>query len=583
MKMYLRLLKEFWHVKKLFFPAVSFMLLFIFVHQFAPFVLKELIDEVLLPVSQKAQNLEMHLVYEKALQYFFLIFLAFGLGLVAYTLLRFSNTELMVYFQRKQFETMQNLPLSYFDDKPAGQISTRIVNYTTTLSEQFYHVFSHQILSVIVEILISFGFLLYLNYKIALGVVVLAPFLYLWQKMYAKVNKQPIETYYAKESEMNSIFHETMQGAQVIQNYQYEEVWKDNFQKIYTQMQKADLDLVKIQTFLNWSLSDMLKRWFSVLVLSLLAWQFLKKDARVTAGFVFLCMTYVEKIFESLSQIIRTLPNLQHALATGEKVYELMDALQESDGTEDLHLSEGHVRFEEVEFSYVEGTPVLKNLSFEAQAGKTLALVGHTGSGKSSIMNLLFRFYDVQKGKIYIDGQDIALCKRESLRSTMGIVLQDPYLFQGTIASNIRMGNEKLSDAEVEAYLRQVGGGFLLERYPEGIYKEVKEKGQGFSSGEKQLITFARTLAKDPRILVLDEATSHIDTETEEIIQYALRVLTKGRTSFVIAHRLSTVQQADKICVLQEGVLVEEGTHQSLLEKQGIYAKLYDAQSEHLG
>lgn len=298
----------------------------------------------------------------------------------------------------------------------------------------------------------------------------------------------------------------------------------------------------------------------------------------MSVGKLFIYINYLMRLFDLLGNMVRQLPNIQRSTTTGKRLMSLLEKKTEEEQSEEIKVVNGDVVFESVDFAYTPNKLVLSDISISTNKGETVALVGHTGSGKSSIMNLLYRFYDPQKGIITIDGQSIHEFSKESLRSQMGIVLQDPYLFTGTIASNIRMGNMSYSDHEVEDALIKVDAKKMLDRLKNGINEPVYEKGASFSSGERQLIAFARTLIANPKILILDEATSHIDTEKEEIIQAAMEVLKTGRTTFIIAHRLSTVQYANQILVLDKGRIVERGNHFSLLKQNGIYAQMVKLQ-----
>ena len=283
-----------------------------------------------------------------------------------------------------------------------------------------------------------------------------------------------------------------------------------------------------------------------------------------------------------IQNIIMQMSFVQQAIASGERVFELMDTKAEPEQLDNLSVAEGEVSFDHVNFGYTADKKVLKNINFRAQPGQTVALVGHTGSGKSSIMNLLFRFYDAKDGQIKIDGQNIQSYSRQSVRDEMGIVLQDPFLFNGTLLSNITLDDPRISREKAKAALIEVGGATLLRQMKHGLDEKVVEKGSTLSSGQRQLISFARALAFDPKILILDEATSSIDTETEQIIQKAMEVLKTGRTTFIIAHRLSTIQHADQILVLADGEIFEHGNHTTLLKTDGIYAEMYHMQKEGL-
>lgn len=315
-------------------------------------------------------------------------------------------------------------------------------------------------------------------------------------------------------------------------------------------------------------------------ILTIVGQQFLGGHSVITAGVLFVYLNYIIDLFDMMGFLVRLFPNIQRSLETGKRVLELLDQPQEADEKAQLVVNKGEVVFEHVSFAYEKDKTILHDISFKAKQGETIALVGHTGSGKSSIMNLLYRFYEPQKGKIYIDQQDIQQYSRESLRSHMGIVLQDPYLFTGTLASNVAMSHSGINREKVLEALEKVGARDLLARCKKGIDEPVKDKGTAFSSGERQLISFARTLYANPKILILDEATSHIDTETEEMIQKAMAVVKEGRTTFIIAHRLSTIQDADQILVISEGKIVERGQHDTLVKQNGIYAQMSRLQQQ---
>ncbi|HFI0640135.1 TPA: ABC transporter ATP-binding protein, partial [Streptococcus suis] len=506
-----------------------------------------------------------------------------GLGAIGIYL----SMRLMMYcanriaedLRNQAYDVMQGLPISYFDDKPAGKIATRIVNDTETLRNQFYGTLVN-VFNSFVRLLFTYGILFYLNPSLGLALLLLIPVFIGIQFIYKKMTDKPMNDFYDARSEVNTQVNETMNGASLIQLYGQEENMLAEFEATADKMRQADNQIIWAQSSATWTLTEFLKFLVLTGILTIVGYQFLQGQSSLSPGKLFVYIDYIEGIFVSLGALVKQFPNVLRSIETGKRLMGLLGEELEEDAEATLPLQDGQVIFDHVYFSYEEGKPVLKDISICAEKGETVALVGHTGSGKSSIMNLLYRFYDPQEGRVLLDGKNIRDFSRESLRSHMGIVLQDPYLFTGTIASNVAMNLETMDRDAVLDALEKVGAGPMLARLEKGIDEPVVEKGSTFSSGERQLIAFARTLYSNPKILILDEATSHIDTETEEIIQHAMEVVKEGRTTFIIAHRLSTIQNADQILVLDQGRIVEQGRHEELIEQGGIYAHMHEIQSK---
>lgn len=536
----------------------------------SPFILQKMIDG---PLTALSQGGELGALYSMGVLY--LIVLAVG-QIVSYIGNRFlihGGNKVTAQLRDQAFLVMQQLPISYFDDKPAGKIATRIVNDTETLRTQFYNSCMYLVIHLM-RFFFIMGVLFTINPMMGLLLCLIFPIFYGIQALYKRMTDKPMKDFFDSRSEINTQVNELLHGASMIQLYGQEERVIDEFDQTTDKMTVAYDRLVLADSIASWSLTEFLKYIVIAGILTIAGLSYLGGDLGMTAGFLFINLNYVIQLFDLMANLIRRLPDIRRSLETGERVLTFLDEEVEADATEEIQIDRAAVEFDHVTFAYEEGKPVLKDISIQAHPGQTLALVGHTGSGKSSIMNLLYRFYDPQEGEIRIDGQNIRHFSRESLRSHMGIVLQDPYLFSGTIASNVAMSLTDIDRDRVLDALKQVGALPMIQRLEKGIDHPVVEKGSAFSSGERQLISFARTLYMNPKILILDEATSHIDTETEEIIQKAMAVLQKGRTTFIIAHRLSTIQDADQILVLSEGRIVERGQHADLIAHGGIYAQM---------
>ncbi|WP_029177121.1 ABC transporter ATP-binding protein [Streptococcus suis] len=572
------LLKQIGRVKWLFTFAVVCYLAASSLLRFAPLIIQKAIDGPLRALSE-GQTFQESLFLQMASQYVIMIFLG-ALGYyLSMRILMHSANRIAEYLRNQAYDVMQHLPISYFDDKPAGKIATRIVNDTETLRNQFYGTLVN-VFNSFVRLLLTYGIVFYINPSLGFALLLLIPVFIGIQFIYKKLTDKPMKDFYDARSEVNTQVNETMNGASLIQLYGQEERVLAEFEATADKMRLADNQIIWAQASSTWTLTEFLKFLVLTGILTIIGYQFLQGQSSLSPGKLFVYIDYIEGIFVSLGALVKQFPNMLRSFETGKRLMGLLEEETEPDSSAELTMTDGQVVFDQVTFAYEVGKPILKDISIRAEKGETVALVGHTGSGKSSIMNLLYRFYDPQEGRVLIDGKNIRDYSRESLRSHMGIVLQDPYLFTGTIASNVSMNEEEADRTRIMQALEKVGAGPMLSRLEKGIDEPVVEKGAAFSSGERQLIAFARTLYSDPKILILDEATSHIDTETEEIIQHAMEVVKEGRTTFIIAHRLSTIQNADQILVLDQGRIIEHGKHEELVARGGVYAQMHEIQAK---
>ncbi|EPY10482.1 ABC transporter ATP-binding protein [Paenibacillus alvei] len=471
---------------------------------------------------------------------------------------------------------VQRLPIPYFDNLPAGKVVSRVTNDTEAVKDLFVSVLAN-FTSGIITISGIYVALFILDVKLALVCMFVLPLIVLWVILYRKFATRYNKIIRSRLSSINAMINESIQGMPVIRAFRRQRHTMDEFNAMNDEYFTYQNKMLNLNAFTSHNLVNVLRNIAFAVVLWYFAGASLNGSGIITLGVLYAFTDLLNRLFHPIIGMVNQLANLDSSLVSAGRVFELMDEYGEELDEGSMPRYKGHVEFDRVSFAYKEDY-VLKNINFEAKPGQTVALVGHTGSGKSSIMNLLFRFYDPQKGEIRIDGTPITSVPKQWIREHMGIVLQDPFLFTGTIASNVSLGDPRISRQQVEDALKAVGADRILKQLPNGIDEPVIEKGSTLSAGQRQLISFARALAFQPSILILDEATANIDTETEALIQEALDVLKRGRTTFIIAHRLSTIRSADVILVLHRGEIVEQGSHDELMELQGRYYKMYQLQ-----
>jgi ATP-binding cassette subfamily B protein/ATP-binding cassette subfamily B tetracycline resistance protein len=576
-----RLLTYLSYYKKQFTVGAILLLLAAALELTSPLIAKQLIDRVMTPAVD-SRNLNTMLLIQLLAGYLLVNLIGSLFRYISLLQLRKMSNSIVKKMRDQLFDHMHKLPVSYFDQIPAGKVVARITNDTEVLRSNFYVIVISNLLSNIIQIIGAFIALFLLNRTLGAAMLILIPILGIWQHFYTKYASRYNLAMREYISQISGQLNEFVQGMAIIQAFQRENQLQKEFNETVEKWFKTGRKYLLLDSSIAWGLGNLLRNSTILILITTLAAFFLDGRLAISAGLLYAFIDYINRLYDPIEGLVQTITNVQQSLAAGQRVFEFAEQPVEKQQSEQLTVTNGDVSFQQVTFGYDPEQAILHDINFDVAAGETIALVGHTGSGKSSILNLLFRFYDPQHGKIVVDGQVIADYDRHSLRDSMAIVMQDPYLFTGTIASNIGMNDPTITEAMIIDALKQVGADYLLSRYEKGIHHPVVEKGNEFSSGERQLISFARALVFDPKILILDEATSHVDTETESIIQKAMTVLQKGRTTFMIAHRLSTIKQADQILVLDQGKIVERGTHASLVQGQGIYQQMYQMQAEQL-
>ncbi|MEK4148251.1 ABC transporter transmembrane domain-containing protein [Robertmurraya sp. FSL W8-0741] len=497
--------------------------------------------------------------------------------LVSYfQLLKFQEIALKIIQAMRVdvFAKVQSLGLRYFDKTPAGSIVSRVTNDTEAIKEMF------------VTVLVTFiqsGFLMggiliamfVLNVKLALFCLLILPVLYFIIRTYRRLSSKFYHDMRERLSQLNAKLSESIQGMGVIQVFRQEKRLRKEFEDINEKHFFAGMKNIRVDGLLLRPAIDLV--YIGALILVLSFFGITSFDSPVEIGVLYAFINYLDRFFEPVNNLMARLSLYQQAIVAASRVFTLLDEeeLAPQQALTGGKITNGQIEFKNVSFSYDGKRDVLKNISFVARPGETVALVGHTGSGKSSIINLMMRFYEFERGEILIDGKSIRSYPQDELRAKIGLVLQDPFLFYGTIKENIRLHNGEITEEEIVEAAEFVQAHHFIEKLDNGFEHQVVERGSTLSSGQRQLIAFARTIAANPKVLVLDEATANIDTETEEAIQIALARMREGRTTIAIAHRLSTIQDANLILVLHHGEIVERGTHQELLAKKGLYHKMY--------
>jgi ATP-binding cassette, subfamily B, multidrug efflux pump len=497
--------------------------------------------------------------------------------LMFFQLVKFQGIALKIIQQLRVdiFSKVQSLGLKYFDQTPAGSIVSRVTNDTEAIKDMFVTVISTFIQSgfLLAGIFIT---MFILDVKLALFCLIFIPLILLVMSLYRKFSSRYYLDMRERLSQLNAKLSESLQGMSIIQVFRQEKRLRKEFEDINEKHYNAGMKNIKIDGLLLRPAVDLIFILGLIIVLNYFGITSLNSPVEI--GVLYAFVNYLERFFEPVNNMMMRLSLYQQAIVAGARVFRILDKEElapSQNEKSNISIEEGSIEFKNLTFSYDGQRDVLKNISFTARPGETVALVGHTGSGKSSIINLLMRFYEYEKGDILVDGKSIRDFSKDELRDKMGLVLQDPFLFFGTVRDNITLHNHHLTDEQVEEAAKFVQAHTFIEKLEDSYNHKVVERGSTLSSGQRQLIAFARTIAANPKILVLDEATANIDTETEEAIQTALAKMRKGRTTIAIAHRLSTIQDADLILVLHQGEIVERGTHQELLTLGGLYHKMF--------
>ncbi len=562
--------------KKVFLICLALMLVCTVLDLYRPMVIGNAIDQYITgdyqPGEQAAER--MSGLYRSAVVYVGLLILLFVCSRTQHLLMQRMGQDIVYDLRNDLFRHVESLSMRFFDLTPVGKVVTRITNDV----EAIHEVFANILVNLIQNFIKIMGYMVVmfvLNPRMALYSVLMVPIAAVLTVVFRTLSRKAFRVTKTKLTALNTYLSEHLSGMRIIQIFAQESRKHREFREKNQELYQAGFRELMINAIFR-----PVTYFVSVVALALViligGLEVLR--GAVTFGTLYIFIQYIGSLFNPIQDLAEQFSVLQGAVASAEKIFTLQDVkptVPEAPDAEELTEPEGRIEFDHVWFAYQDEDWVLKDVSFTISPGERVAFVGATGAGKSSILNLIGRYYDVQKGRILIDGKDIRTLSAASLRRAIGQVQQDVFIFTGDIASNIRLRNEEIPEEELYRAAEITNADRFIRRLPGKYQERVSERGATFSAGERQLISFARTLVHDPRVLILDEATANIDTETEEWIQDALEKLMQGRTTILVAHRLSTIQHADKIIVMHHGRIREEGTHQQLLEKDGIYHKLY--------
>ena len=480
--------------------------------------------------------------------------------------------------RQESFANIQRLQMAYFDKTPAGAIVSRLTNDTQAVADMFSEIFSNFLSSLLI-LVVTLSAMFALNWQLTLMIALFLPLMAASILLYQHLSNRQLKQVWNKLSDLNVKLSESIEGMRIIQAFGQEKRLLREFEEINGQHLGFTNRYLNINSLFLRPAMSLLKILAYGVILTYfgLTWQV----AGITAGIMYAFIQYVNQLFNPLIDVMQNYSVLQTSMVAAERVFEIIDRTdyEPEQANQDLQIQDGSIEFKHVSFSYDGKRDVLQDISFSVKKGQTIAFVGSTGSGKSSIINLFLRFYEFERGQILVDGRDIKDYSQAELRRKIGLVLQEPFLYHGTVASNIQLYQEQLTREEIIEAAKFVDAHGFISQLPQGYDSPVTERGATFSSGQRQLLAFARTIATKPKILILDEATANIDSETEELIQASLRKMRQGRTTIAIAHRLSTIQDADCIYVLDKGRIIESGSHEELLARDGTYKKMYQLQA----